>query len=195
MKKILCVILSVLLLTFTFAACDGGSSGNGDRINNFTGEIKADGLNNFSIGVFTGEDGKERDRKSLDIDENSYEDFVRALAQGNRIMSFRGKIKGIKEFDGKKLTKISFDIEADRDVSSTLSIENAYTNQQKTINLTENSKQSVAFEFDASIKPDGLFWSFTIASTPDGEIDYEADTHAEWSQTQYKITNLKIYCE
>lgn len=199
MKKTLCLLLSVLMLTVAFVSCDNGN--DDDRVS-ATGEIGADAVKNLGVRVWTGE-GKTSDASEaiLDFgDETTYDQFKTTLAQGARIKTCGFRLKNVKDLEGKQLTKVSFVLEADRAVTLTVAAKySTYDYFTKTITLEANKTQTVEIEFSGyTIDTDKPF-SIDFLRIAEGKkwadhYGYNTAEQGEWSQTIYKITDFKLFC-
>ncbi len=198
MKKTLCLLLSVLILTVAFVSCDKG--GDDDRVA-ATGEIGADAVKNLGLTVWTG-DGKKSDAVEYPMnsgDDTTYEQLKTNLAQGKRIKNWSFRLKNIKDLEGKTLTKVSFTIEADRDVTLTIAAKYPdFDYCTKTISLTANDSQTVEIPLDYAINTDNPFWlHFWRIAEGEKSVEhyvYNTDELGEWSQTVYKVTDFKLFC-
>lgn len=196
MKRAFCVTLALMMLLCMLASC---KKDNEDTITP-TGEVGAEAIKNPDLYVWTG-DGKKSDSVSdLMSDDATYEQLKAELAKGNRMKYWVFSLKNLKDFEGKKLTKVSFVLEADRAVTLTVSVGySTYADCDKTITLEANKAQTVEIELnECYFKNDaGLFVHFYQKAEGKKAADhygYNTDELGEWSQTVYKVTDFKLFC-
>lgn len=201
MKKILCFMLAALMLVLG-VACDGGTGdgGNTDPVQN-DGVLTAEGIKSirlceWNVGARRGTDATG----VYNVDagnEEDYAGFLSYLSSGCRVVYFQIHPKITQSTTGKKATKISFDIESDRDV--TLTIQAVYCSDLEnkpvqTVSLKAGEKQSISFTLDAELKYDKPF-DVTFYQNNDCSYEYTKASFESWSQTVYKITDLKCYVQ
>ena len=196
MKRALCVTLALMMLLCMFASCKK----DGEDTITSTGEVGAEAIENPRLFVWTGE-GKKSDAVSeLMGNDATFEELKTKAAEGNRIKYLTLRPKNLKDFKEKKLTKVSFLLEADRAVTMTVCVGySTYTDCAKTITLEANKAQMVEIELgDYFFKTDAaVFVSFYQKAEGSKDADhygYNTDELGEWSQTIYKITDFKLFC-
>lgn len=200
-KKTLCIIFVLITLSFTLISCGD----NGGTVNTLTGELTAESFRNFYGYVWTGAGLKEDNREDLiPNDEQDYNVFLDALASGRRIKNFFIPVRDLSDLEGKKFTKISFTLEADRDVTLTIAVDTVKPrNYKKTVTLTANQPQNIEIVITNPVEIAGecvCVDFYRIADIPNpyatgAHYFYNSPELGEWSQTIYKVTDLKIFCE
>lgn len=193
------LILVVLMLAFSLASCGKGD----EKKVSLTGEIGADAMKKFSVMVWTGEGNKSDSVEYLmrSGDDNTYEQFINMLGQGNRINEVLFGLKDIKELEGKNLTKVSFTLEADRAVTLTINARYAgLADFNKTVTLEANKPQKIEIAFTGYTMEQEMPFRVTFWRLAEGTKDaehylYNTAEQGEWSQTIYKITDFKLFCD
>ena len=201
MKKILCFMLAALMLVLG-VACDGGTGdgGNTDPIQN-DGVLTAEGIKDVRLYEWNVDARRGTDSTGIySVDAGNatdYDGFLSYLSSGCRVFYFQVSPKITQSTTGKKATKISFYIESDRDV--TLTIQAVYSSDIEnkpiqTVSLKAGVKQNVSFALDAELKYDKRF-DVTFYQNNDCSYEYTKASFESWSQTVYKITDLKCYVQ
>lgn len=193
------LILVVLMLAFSLASCGKGD----EKKVSLTGEIGGDAMKNFGVRVWTGEGNKSGLYEYLmsSSDQITYEQFVNMLSQGNRIKEVMFRLKDIKDLEGKSLTKVSFTLEADRAVTLTINAKYAgLADFNKTVTLEANKPQKIEIMFtgyaiDGDMPILFTFWRLAEGQTGAEHYQYNDAEQGAWSQTIYKITDFKLFCD
>lgn len=197
--KAFSLLLAVLILAVSLASCGGKDN---DRVSALTGQIGAGAMQNFGVRAWRGE-GNTSDAIEGVLDYSSkttYEQFTDILAKGTRMTKWGHRLKWVKELEGKSLTKASFTLEADRAVTLTVCVQYAGLEQfTKTVTLEANKPQKIEIEFTGYAidrdKPIGFtFWRLPEGKNWTDHYKMNSSEQSEWSQTIYKVTDYKLFC-
>lgn len=192
------LILVILMLAFSLASCGKGD----EKKVSLTGEIGGDAMKDFGLYVWTGDGNKSGSFDDFwNYSDATYEQLISALAQGNRIKKWIFNLKSVKEFEGKSLTKVSFTLEADRAVTLTINARYAgLADFKKTVTLEANKPQKIEIAFTGFAIDQDMPFSVTFWRLAEGTKDaehylYNTAEQGEWSQTIYKVTDFKLFCD
>ena len=190
MKKIIASILLIATLLLCLVSCngigDGGKtpSGNNGLIDSKYIEKK------FGLYVWEGTKGE----RATDYAGHLTTD---GLASWNRISDFSISIKKYAEINGTPLKKVKFDLVADRDVTVYFACgQGGWTTTTPTASatLSANVKKTIEIPVDYTIDTDEIFCvCFSSNSKSWNANKYMTPAFAEWTKTQYQITNLELY--
>lgn len=196
--KAFSLLLAVLILAVSLASCGGKDN---DRVSALTGQIGADAMQNFQVHAWTGA-GNTSDAWEVVLSPSkaTYEQFTDILAKGTRMTTWLHRLKWVKELEGKSLTKASFMLEADRAVTLTVCAQYAGLEKfTKTVTLEANKPQKIEIEFTGYAidrdKPIGFdFWRLPEGKNWADHYQMNSSEQSEWSQTIYKVTDYKLFC-
>lgn len=201
MKKFMCFMLAALMLVLG-VACDGSSgNGNDDPVKN-SGELTADGVERVSLYQWKDNAWYDTDSEDLDEDNWTYDDLKSALADGGRWSMIVVTPKAMRSFNGKKASKVSFTVEADRDVTVYFRV-GFYTGDNtvpvtKKVDLKAGVKQDLVFDLNADyVSEKGFQIRFNQVDNTGYLGGYVANSPAftVWTSAVYKVTNLKCYID
>lgn len=196
--KAFSLLLAVLILAVSLASCGGKDN---DRVSALTGQIGAGAMQNFQVHDWTGA-GNTSDAWEvvLSPSKSTYEQFTDILAKGTRLTKWLHGLKWVKELEGKSLTKASFTLEADRAVTLTINVRYAAQERgTKTVTLEANKPQKIEFNFTECLVDRDKPLSVTFWRLPEGKnwadhYQMNSSEQSEWSQTIYKVTDYKLFC-
>ena len=194
MKKILSLLLIAVMLLACLVACGDDS----ERISS-SGELGDDALKDFFVDAWNEGASKNGDSQTVvtSSDGKTFSEFKDILAQGGRFLWFSFRIKDVKELEGKKLSKITFTIEADRDVSVFFSARCGADKDvpYQEVKLTANTVKNVTIDFENYADYAGKLCSIYFGDDAKTGYAYGTAAFEQWSQAEYKITNFKVICK
>lgn len=189
LKRIIAAMLLMTVLVLSLASCNGG--GGNDKPSNNNGLINSKYIDKeFNYYVWEGTSGEK------DVDFLGYvkED---TLSEWNRTTYFGIGIKKYAEINGTPLKKVKFDLVADRDVTVYFACgQGGWTTTTPTANVTlsANIKKTIEIPVDYTIDTNERFYvCFATNENCWNDNEYRTPFFAEWTKTQYKITNLELY--
>lgn len=195
--KAFSLLLAVLILAVSLASCGGKDN---DRVSALTGQIGADAMQDFGVYAWTGAGNTSDAWEVVSPSKATYEQFTEWLAKGTRLRKWDHRLQWVKELEGKSLTKASFTLEADREVTLTISVRYAAQERgTKTVTLEANKPQKIEFNFTECLVDRDKPLSVTFWRLPEGKnwtdhYQMNSSEQSEWSQTIYKVTDYKLFC-
>ena len=210
--RVVALVLALVMIVPFFVSCsDKKKKGSGDdtskdtKVNTLTGEVGADLMERFNVTYW-----REEAQRLVTGDyvyqgesqaPKSFEDFENTLGKGGIIKTFVLYLKNHAKLVEKSIKKISFTIEADRDVELFLTsvvrwnledkvFQNKYRDSKPVV-LKANEPLKIEFEFDMKETLGGQ-GSVEVFFSQDDTGKVEHDSWQEWHLTNYKITDLKV---
>lgn len=199
MKKILSILLLLSMLLCTFCAC--GDKDKEEGVKALSGEVGEELYEEFVVDVDYEPIPQRLPTKCASFSEYKEE----AEGKKDNLYGFYCVVKNSTEFEGKEKKKLSFTIEADRDVSvcfGLFGVDLGFA-AEKTVDLKANTPTKVELEYDDGEEIGKTEESrfFAVQLFPDEAKTYYKDkTQKEyvdgfdkWSKTKYIITEFDVF--
>ena len=186
MKKILSILLLLSMLLCTFCAC--GDKEKEEGVKALSGEVGDDLIDCF---ITEGERGTDFDERLYDT-FTEYEEYWNGTKHS--LDGFGYLFKKNDELSKKQIKKVSFTIEADKEVSIRFSL---YAHEEEngveklvTLKANEPTKVEVKYDGEKSFQSSDDKWLLYVEISQNSE---SGESSAEQKETKFVLTEFDVF--